>query len=29
HPVEVQFKRTANSEPWQVVFFASFSYPFE
>ncbi|EGQ8193590.1 TPA: DUF2787 domain-containing protein [Vibrio parahaemolyticus] len=29
HPVEVQFQRTANSEPWQIVFFISFSYPFE
>ncbi|MGU3812842.1 DUF2787 family protein [Vibrio diabolicus] len=29
HPVEVQFKRTTDSEPWQIVFFASFSYPFE
>ncbi|EGQ8408315.1 DUF2787 domain-containing protein [Vibrio parahaemolyticus] len=29
HPVEVQFKRDSSSEPWQVVFFASFSYPLE
>ncbi|EKO3868730.1 DUF2787 domain-containing protein [Vibrio harveyi] len=29
HPIEVQFKRASSSEPWQIVFFASFSYPFE
>ncbi len=27
HPVEIQFKRSVTSEKWDIVFFASFSYP--
>ncbi|QFQ77560.1 DNA repair protein RadC [Vibrio harveyi] len=29
HPIGVQFKRASSSKSWQIVFFTSFSYPFE
>ncbi|BAC93572.1 conserved hypothetical protein [Vibrio vulnificus YJ016] len=29
HPIEVQFKRESPSSDWQIVCFASFSYPNE
>ncbi len=29
HPVEIQLKRSNSSDKWNIVFFASFSYPNE